>query len=92
MSSGPTGNDGKLLEAARRCDGRTLETIVKEGKVNLNAVDKVTESYFKKYFGFSNFLINLFPICHVIYSSFVSFYIRIIVLLVEYDLQNRLFH
>ncbi|XP_053401694.1 uncharacterized protein LOC123549033 [Mercenaria mercenaria] len=41
MATGRSGNEGKLIEAARRCDGKTLEALVKEGKVNLNVKDKV---------------------------------------------------
>lgn len=43
MATGHSGFDQKLLEAARRCDGRTLEGLVKDGKANLNAADKVRE-------------------------------------------------
>ena len=35
-------SERRLLEAARRCDGRAIEEIVRAGKTNLNAVDQVT--------------------------------------------------
>lgn len=36
-----TSSEKRLLEAARRCDGDTIEETVVGGKTNLNVVDQV---------------------------------------------------